>query len=104
MSGSRMRAWADAGLRGPFGPLLTPAQVLNGPPPSYDDRTTDRLRAMAGYLTGFLTAPHPQLGRPGAVCPFAARGLQEEAIRLTAFVGEDCTRAAVMAGMERLRE
>jgi hypothetical protein len=83
---------------------LTPEQVLRGPPPVYDHRAAERLRAMAGYVTNVLTAPHPRLGRPGAVCPFAARGLAEQAIRLTGFVDEACTEEAVAAGMEQLRD
>jgi hypothetical protein len=84
--------------------LLTPAEILAGPPPpAYDALAIGRLRAMADYVTRFLPASHPLLGRSGAVCPFAARGLAEQTIRLTGFVEQDCTEGAIVAGMLQLR-
>jgi hypothetical protein len=105
MSGSHKRAWADAQSRCPFGPLLTPAEILeDSPPPPYDSVAASHLLAMAGYVSHFLTQPHPRLGRSGAVCPFAARGLAEQTIRLTAFMEPECTEQAVIAGMLQLRD
>lgn len=95
----------------PFGPLATPRDILRRTPASgadrYDARTLQDLIAMAGWVTEFLTGGHPTLGRPGAVCPFVAKALEQGLIRLTAFdppgEDEDDAEAAVTAGMIRLR-
>ncbi len=35
------------------------------------------------WLKNFLAKPHPDLGRPGKVCPFVPQSLKQNAIRLT---------------------
>lgn len=70
-----------------MGPLLTPQEILDDAGASrtaYDGCSLDVLAEAARYVSGFLTQPHPALGRPGAVCPFAAGGLQRATILLTA--------------------
>ncbi|MFG2734057.1 DUF6875 domain-containing protein [Streptomyces harbinensis] len=34
--------------------------------------TAEQEAALSGWLTGYVTAPHPELGRDGPVCPFVA--------------------------------
>ena len=60
----------------PFGPLLSPGDIL-GPEPSaalgaYGPQAIQALARMARYVLEFLTAQHPDLGRPGAVCPYVS--------------------------------
>lgn len=90
-----------------FGPLVTPRDVLRRTPESgveaYDACALQTLTSMARYVTEFLTSGHPELGREGAVCPYAAKALDQDLIRLTAFPLEQADEAAVCAGMERLR-
>jgi hypothetical protein len=37
---------------------------------------------IAQWLTSYLMRPHPELGRPGDVCPFTAQALRLDAIRI----------------------
>lgn len=93
-------------LSPPFGPLATPREILMRTPGSgvdaYDAEALQALTVMSRYVAEFLTAEHAQLGRPGAVCPFAAKALEQDLIRLTAFSLETPDEAAAIAGMERL--
>lgn len=36
------------------------------------------------WLRGYVSEPHPELGRPGAVCPFVSQVLSEESLILLA--------------------
>lgn len=40
------------------------------------------LRAIVGWIRAFLARPHPQLGRPGLVCPFVPGALKLDTIWL----------------------
>lgn len=98
----------DPTLFGPtFGPLVTPRDVLGRTPGSgvevYDADALQTLTSIARYVTEFLTSGNPELGREGAVCPYAAKALEQDLIRLTAFPLEEADEAAVCAGMESLR-
>jgi hypothetical protein len=91
----------------PCGPLVTPRDILTLNPASevgaYDAEALRGLTVMARYVVEFLTSGHPELGRAGAVCPFAAKALDQHLIRLTAFPLAEPDEAAVAAGMEALR-
>jgi hypothetical protein len=70
-----------------LGPLVTPREILDPELSgrlSYDKVSLAALSEAARYLSEFLTRTHPALGRRGAVCPFAAGGLQRDAITLSA--------------------
>lgn len=93
-----------------FGPLVTVRQILGADRDEtlshYDTRALQALTSMARYVAEFLTAPHAQLGRAGAVCPFAARAADQDLIRLTACSVErdgPSEEALVVEGMSRLR-
>lgn len=89
-----------------FGPLVTPRDILALNPASgvgaYDPGALQGLTVMARYVSEFLTSGSPDLGRAGAVCPYTARALEQDLIRLTAFPLEEPDEAAVAAGMESL--
>jgi hypothetical protein len=73
-----------------FGPLLTIREILaDGGGGGYEAKPKQALAEMARYVSTFLTAPHPKLGRSGAVCPFAAQATEQDLIRLTACPVED---------------
>jgi hypothetical protein len=79
--------WPDrlaGGCAADFGPLMTVREILASRDDGGLDAAGRGLRDMARYVAEFLTAPHPKLGRAGAVCPFASRGVEEGNIRLTA--------------------
>jgi len=40
------------------------------------------LGRVVSWIRGFLARPHPQLGRPGLVCPFVPAALKLDTIRL----------------------
>ena len=39
-------------------------------------------RAIAGWVRGYLMRPHPELGRPGHVCPFTAQAARLSLVRI----------------------
>jgi len=93
-----------------FGPMVTVRQALSAqgdePLADYDAASRRALVQMARYVDEFLTAPHPQLGRSGVVCPFARRAVAQDHIQLTACpVGGEGpeAEAVILQGMARLR-
>lgn len=46
------------------------------------------LGKVVGWIRGFLARPHPQLGRPGLVCPFVPGALKLDTIWLTELPNE----------------
>jgi hypothetical protein len=90
-----------------FGPLFTVREILrDGAGPPGDAQAGMALASMASYVASFLTAPHPDLGRGGAVCPFAARAAEQDLIRLTACsvrVQDPDAVARIVQGIARLR-
>lgn len=90
-----------------LGPLLTPAQAIEDPPGStaeaYQAVELAAIREMAHYSRDFLTARHPDLGRPGAVCPFTAGALQRDLLTITAFRAKAKNKASLVDALTRLR-
>ncbi|VVS96177.1 DUF6875 domain-containing protein [Erythrobacter sp. EC-HK427] len=70
----------------PFGTFITPeqlrAQQRGSVEAVYDLQTLEKLAAIAGYAETFLTAPHPKLGRKGAVCPYVRGSLDRCYLKL----------------------
>src|ERR1043166_9962403 len=40
------------------------------------------VRSIADWVSSYLMRSHPELGRPGEVCPFTARAYQLDTIRI----------------------
>lgn len=101
-----MTEYLEGKRRDPFGPLVTPRDILMRSSASgvdaYDAEALQALTVMARYVAEFLTSGHPELGRAGAVCPFAAKALEQDLIRLTACSLEAPDEPAVRAGVESL--
>lgn len=102
---SACSAAAGARRSAVFGPRIPVRQILSGEPAAvlatYDAAARATLAAMARYVARFLTAEHPELGRPGPVCPFARQAAEEQLIRLTACSSDD--EAAIVEGVAELR-
>jgi hypothetical protein len=99
---------AASGLE--FGPLVSARRILSDARSSvlsaYDAKAQEALASMAEYVARFLTAPHPELGRPGAICPFAATAVERDHVQLTACAVEGhgpIAEGCVAAGMAELR-
>ena len=88
-----------------FGPRVTISEVMTGEwggaLEGYDACARTALAAMARYVLQFLTAEHLDLGRPGAVCPFARQAADHGLIRITACSSSN--EAAIVRGVRRLR-
>lgn len=95
------RARGDAA----FGPRIPVRQVLAADRAqalaAYDAPARAALGAMARYVTEFLTAEHRELGRAGAVCPFARQAADEKLIRMTACFSVE--ESAIVEGVAQLR-
>ncbi|CAN7568331.1 hypothetical protein LJR219_004129 [Phenylobacterium sp. LjRoot219] len=100
-------AMARAPARGDaaFGPRIPVTQVLALDAvemlTAYDPPARTAMRAMARYVTEFLTSEHRALGRAGAVCPFARQAAAEKLIRITACSSLD--EATIVEGVAQLR-
>jgi hypothetical protein len=56
-------------------------------------------RTIAAWITGYLMRSHPELGRPGEVCPFTARAYQLDTIRIGVSLAAADDGAAVKENM-----
>lgn len=45
----------------------------------------DCLHAVLEWLRGYVARPHPELGRPGAVCPFVGPALDSEGLSIAVY-------------------
>jgi hypothetical protein len=74
--------------------------------PSLYDRYPEYGRAME-WLDGFVTQPHPDLGRPGAICPRLAPAMRRNLVHLVAIptvtgsVDEAVDKGQALAGLYR---
>ena len=57
-------------------------------------------RLLADWVRDFLTRPHPDLGRPGHVCPFTAQAARLDSIRIGIAALDGSDRAALRAAMK----
>jgi hypothetical protein len=66
-------------------PFLTVAELLapGAGPPGFDPAEIDAMRRMARFAVEGLAMPHPDLGRPGEVCPYVRRAIERGLLRLT---------------------
>lgn len=62
---------------------------------------SDALEATLHYLKGFISSPHPYLGREGDVCPFTKKSLELDAMRFAVFRG-DHTMEEIVDAMQAL--
>jgi hypothetical protein len=89
-----------------FGPLVTPWDVLGGRGIAANGlqsaEATLRLVEAARYVCEFLAAPHPDLGRSGAVCPFIGRAMDEGLIHMTVSSHGPRDEARLLADVQRL--
>ncbi len=71
------------------GPILTPEQIdryrLGN---ELNTVITRALEFALVFMRGFICQPHIHLGRDGPVCPFTEKGLRENLIRFSAYLGD----------------
>ena len=104
IEGERRRGPTAPGAGAVFGPRVAVSEVLHGPDgglETYDASARAALAAMARYVLEFLTSEHPDLGRPGAVCPFARPAAEQRLIHITACSSSD--EATIVKGLGLLR-
>ena len=63
--------------------LLSMKQLADpAPMPALGADALGCYRSIAAWVTSYLMSSHPQLGRPGEVCPFTSRAYQLDTIRI----------------------
>lgn len=78
---------------------LTPSTEVAMEP---DPALRDRYEAGLGWMQRFIMRPHPELGRKGAVCPFAKPAHEDEALWFCAFDAAGMAFDAYIAALMRL--
>lgn len=63
--------------------LFTPANIDAGLPEDLSDLHRQALTDTLAWLRNFIMKPHPNLGRPGAVCPYVASAIDEGLLYLS---------------------
>lgn len=56
-------------------------------------------RTLAGWVRGYLMRPHPDLGRPGHVCPFTAQAARLSLLRIGVSPLDSADEAAILRTM-----
>src|SRR5262249_8495513 len=63
--------------------LLSMRQLADpGATPARDADALRSCRSIAEWVTSYLMRSHPELGRPGELCPFTSRAYQLDTIRI----------------------
>lgn len=78
---------------------LTPSTEIATEP---DPRLRDAYEAGLGWMQRFIMQPHPDLGRKGAVCPFAKPSHETQALLFSAFDATDMPFDSYIAALMRL--
>jgi hypothetical protein len=68
------------------------------------DPTDSALADVLEWMHDFLSQPHPELGRKGAVCPFVPVALEKDSIRMAQIVDPDPSADSVVATIRRFRD
>lgn len=69
--------------------LVEPTDLKADPPPARVQEDLEPLRTIVSWATEYLSRPHPELGRPGAVCPFTPPALRRNLFFLTVIRGAE---------------
>ncbi|RKH62569.1 DUF6875 domain-containing protein [Corallococcus llansteffanensis] len=77
---------------------------LTGPDDAAPGTDLHVARQAVHWARTYLSAPHPELGRPGLVCPFVPRSLDTSLFFPTVRRGADLTPADIEAAVLRYRE
>jgi hypothetical protein len=67
--------------------LVEPTDLTADPPPARIQGDLEPLRTIVSWATDYLSRPHPELGRTGAVCPFTPPALRRNLFFLTVLRG-----------------
>lgn len=66
----------NPGRRTPFRPSLSMGEL------AHVVENLDVYRSCCDWITNYLAKPHPELGRSGSVCPFAAPAITKDSLRI----------------------
>lgn len=66
--------------------------------------TDSALADVLGWMHDFLSQPHPELGRKGAVCPFVPVALEKDSIQMAQIVDPNPSVESVEATIRRFRD
>ena len=69
--------------------LVEPSDMTRDPLPDRVAEHADSLTSILQWADDYLCRPHPELGRPGAVCPFTRPALKKDLLFLTVYPGAD---------------
>ncbi|MEU9127637.1 DUF6875 domain-containing protein [Kitasatospora sp. NPDC048540] len=72
--------------------------------PPHARRYADALRGVLGWARAYLTAPHPELGRTGPVCPFVGASLRDGRFHLALWPGRPEDRGEVAEAVALYRD
>ena len=83
--------------------FLVELSDLRGPLPDQVRRHQHALYSVVGWAHQYLVKPHPELGRKGAVCPFAQGSLDKELLYLAVHPGRPGSVTEVTEALTRYR-
>jgi hypothetical protein len=84
--------------------LVEPADLRADPLPELVRQDYELLAEAMGWAVSYLTNPHPELGRSGAVCPFTRPALRKNTFFLTVYHGSDLRREDVVEVVRAYRD
>lgn len=70
----------------------------------FSQADSKQLREITTWVKGFLAKPHPDLGRPGPVCPFIPRALKLNTISLAVIRTQDLEQPQIEAIVKHYRD
>lgn len=71
--------------------LVEPSDLKRDPMPARVAENIEPLTRILQWADEYLCRPHPELGRPGAVCPFTRPAIRKDLLFLTVCRGADIT-------------
>ncbi len=84
--------------------LVEPADLRADPMPEAVRADFELLAGAMAWAESYLTNPHPELGRSGAVCPFTRPALRKNTFFLTVYHGSDLRREDVARVIREYRD
>lgn len=88
----------------PESPLLELADLRTDPPPAGLEDVVAPARAIVSWAEEYLCRPHPELGRPGPVCPYVQAAMSKGLLFLAVVRGSDFSRREVVDRMAGFRD
>ena len=84
--------------------LVQPSDLRRDPLPDRVAENLEPLSRVLQWADDYLCRPHPEIGRPGAVCPFTRPALKKDLLFLTVYPGADLDQDEVVDVVRRYRD